>query len=94
MILISDCRPNVPWHETPYYDYRYNEVGYPKVLEEVLSMAQYIQSEGQIKSLVIEVDDRYDHMSKGRDIAEAMGAQYFRIQDLQAKGIVRLLRNR
>ena len=94
MILISDCRPNVPWHETPYYDYRYNEVGYPKVLEEVLSMAQYIQSEGQIKSLVIEVDDRYDHMSKGRDIAEAMGAQYFRIQDLQAKGIVRLLRSR
>jgi magnesium chelatase subunit D len=94
MILISDCRPNVPWQETPYYDYRYNEVGYPKVIEEILSMAQYIQAEGNIRSLVIEVDDRHDHMSKGKDIAEALGAQYFRIQDLKAKGIVRLLQRR
>jgi len=92
MILISDCRPNVPWHEDPYFDYKYNEIGYPRVMEEVLSMARFIQSEGNIQALVIEVDERYDHMSRGRDIAEALGAQYFRIQDLKAKGIVRLLR--
>lgn len=92
MILISDYRPNVALHESPYADYLFDERAYPRLIKEIYDMADYIQGDPQVRSLIIDVNETQDHLSHGRGLAARLGAPYFRIQDLKAGGIIQLVR--
>lgn len=92
MVLISDYRPNVPSFKAVHPDYLFDERIYPRLLQEIFEMASYIQADPQVSSLVIDVNEIQDHLSQGRAIAARLGAPYFRIRDLKARGILRLVK--
>lgn len=92
MILISDCRPNVGMLHGRVASNYYEATGFGKIRREIFRIAEGIRTEGRIHSLVIDVTERMNMNYMGRDIAEAMGAQYFRVHDLKSRGIVRLIK--
>ncbi|MDP6561131.1 MAG: hypothetical protein QF619_13610, partial [Candidatus Binatia bacterium] len=70
----------------------YEATGFGKIRREIFRIAEGIRNEWRIHSLVIDVTERMNMNYMGRDIAEAMGAQYFRVHDLKTGGIVQLVK--
>ncbi|MBI2877835.1 MAG: VWA domain-containing protein, partial [Candidatus Tectomicrobia bacterium] len=93
LILISDCRPNVGLLHGRVSSSYYEAQGFGKIRKEIFRIAEGIRNDGRIHTLIIDVTERMNPNYMGRDLAEAMGAQYFRVHELKAKGIVRLIRH-
>lgn len=75
LVLISDGKANV-------------SMGEKKPMEEAREMALRFKEEG-IRSLVIDVEkNSFISFGLAKDLADAMGAKYYKLEDLQADNIV------
>lgn len=81
LVLISDCRANVARHGG-------------KPLHEARDMAEGIREDERIRTLVIDTEpEGVTAFGLARELAEYMGAGYYRIEDLKARDIVEALRS-
>lgn len=80
LVLISDGRANIPLEQgDPVADAR--------------RIAEMIRSQG-ITGVVIDPENDFVNLGLARELAQAMGAQYYRLEDLRAEGLVEVLRTR
>ena len=92
LILISDGRANVGLLEGKCALNYYALWGFAKIMQEILNIARHIRTGEQIKSLVIDVSEGWSPNRSVRSIAEAMGAQYTRVHNLKATGIIEVVK--
>jgi magnesium chelatase subunit D len=92
LILVSDGRANVGLLEGKCPPNYYALWGFAKIKQEILNIARHIRADEHIKSLVIDVSEGWSPNRNVRDIAEAMGAQYTRVQHLKATGIIEVVK--
>jgi len=93
LILVSDGRANVGLLEGKCPPNYYALWGFAKIKQEIINIAHHIRADEKIKSLVIDVSEGWGPNRNIKDIAEAMGAQYTRVQNLKATGIVEVVKN-
>ena len=80
LVLISDGRANISLHgKDP--------------IEESLEMARKIKKEG-ISSVVIDTEEGFTLLEMAKNISEAMGAEYYRLENIQAEDMLKLLKKR
>lgn len=80
LIIVSDGRGNVG-------------LGNGKPLEEAWRVAALIREEQRLKSLVVDVEkEGVLNFGLARRLAEALGATYFRVEDLKAEALVQAVR--
>lgn len=80
IILISDGRANV-------------SMGEDKPLAEALRVAELIRDEERIKSIVVDVEkEGFFAFGMARRLAFALGADYYKIDDLKAEALVQAVR--
>ena len=79
MVLVSDGKGNVSLSgEDP--------------LKEALSVSNEIALEG-IQCIVIDTEQEYVKLNLAKDIAKAMNASYYRLEDLKADEILSVVKN-
>ncbi|MCL4440863.1 MAG: putative cobaltochelatase, partial [Firmicutes bacterium] len=80
LIIISDGRANV-------------SIGEDKPLLEVRRVAEIIRDEARIKTLVVDVEkDGLVTFGLARELAGALGAEYYRLDDLKSDSLVQVVR--
>lgn len=79
LVLISDGRANVSMAKEK------------NVFEELKQIAEQIRSAG-IRSIVMDTEGGFVRFEKMRELSEALGARYFRIDDLKAENISGIVR--
>lgn len=77
LVLITDGKPNVSMGKTDPFP-------------EARQIASDIRSKG-IRSIVIDSENNFIHLGRSGEIAEALGAQYYKIEDIKAGNIVDLI---
>lgn len=80
LVLISDGRANISLHGRD-------------PIEESLEMARKIKKEG-ISSVVIDTEEGFTLLEMAKNISEAMGAEYYRLENIQAEDMLKLLKKR
>lgn len=88
LILVSDCRANVPLSESRKLRASPLGKGFAYVVNESLEIADQIRKDGRIRTLLIDVNEELTSAQLSLRLAQAMGAQYFRLDDLRAPGIL------
>ena len=88
LILVSDCRANVPLSESRKLSSASPGKGFAYVVSEALEIADKIRKDGRIKTLLIDVNEELTSGQLSLRLAQTMGAQYFRLEDLQTPGIL------
>lgn len=77
MVLVSDGRGNVPLIED--------------VKQEIISLAGEIRKQG-INLVVIDTDDGFLKLGYSKEIAEAGGGQYYRLNELDSRKVIDIVR--
>ncbi|UCD57506.1 MAG: magnesium chelatase subunit D family protein [Candidatus Hydrogenedentota bacterium] len=96
MVLVSDGEANVGVRR----DRSYEGPGYSALLDELFEIAKMIRDDKRIKTLVIDTEEKRFSVfrdasaspSMAQRIARAMGSSYCKIEDFQAGGIVRAVK--
>ncbi|MBI2876200.1 MAG: VWA domain-containing protein, partial [Candidatus Tectomicrobia bacterium] len=91
MVVISDCRANVPLSESRRIKQSPPGKGFAYVVSEVFEVAQKIRQDIRIRTILIDVNEELAPVQLSMKLADALGAQYFRLEDLRAHGILRVI---
>ncbi|MCD6320594.1 MAG: VWA domain-containing protein [Candidatus Desulfofervidaceae bacterium] len=79
LVIISDGRANV-------------SIGQQNPWDEVKQVAETLQKAG-IESIVVDVEAGFVNLGRMQNLAEYLKAKYYRLEDLQADNLARLVRN-